>query len=577
MNNFLTKCMLIPTITVMILTSMVCGANLVTNGSFENSSGTGVPAGWTDFPVYTYAYVFSGDYGGLYPAADGTHELYLFQSTLRQRVGVYQANTVYVLTFAVATNIESAIGHAWVSLDDGADGNFDTNSVGGKIITIDGSILKSTGKFYYGSLTLDTADPVYAGLVGHNLNVVLISGSQVHFDDISLTPYASVGTDLLVNGSFETPVIPSGSTSLGDPVETPWTISATYWAAFNATGLGRPVADGLQSLYLFGGTCKQTAVRVIQANTVYSLDLSTSANDLASVTPGWSYIQLLAVPVGGGTSVQLGEVDLHNVILVPNQWYKADLLFNSATNSSVVGNNLVVNLVSGGHVHFDGVSLAKTKNLGASPANNSTISFTFPSAYTVPLSWTLPASTSCDVYFGTDPVHMTEVITNQTVNSYVATTSGAGTYYWRIDVIDPNISTMPVMGPLMSFDAKFVIPLGDGVNRLTNGSFETPLIPTGQTNVGKPSVTGWAQVGTPVYWAYYNSTGLTFPVANGNQSLYLYEGTYMQSVGTIQANTGYSFDLYVAANDLSSAAASTVQLRAVGTLLLYLVRLILVM
>jgi hypothetical protein len=92
-------------------------------------------------------------------------------------------------------------------------------------------------------------------------------------------------------------------------------------------------------------------------------------------------------------------------------------------------------------------------------------------------------------------------------------------------------------------------------NLITNGSFETPLIPTGGfTNfgTGSTSITGWTVVGpqASIVSGSYTSLGLRFPAEDGNQWLDLTgdlsnraEGV-RQTVATI-AGTSYNLSFWV--------------------------------
>lgn len=566
MNKFVSKYMFV---LLMALSSMVCGGNLLTNGGFESPV---IPSGlpYIENPVVS-PWIISADYSAIFnesglngmTVAEGAQSLYLFNGYYRQNAGTFEADTIYELTFAASANNEAQYGLGWAAFDDGADGDFLRTSVGGKIITIDGSILKSAGKFYYGSLLLDTSEPAYSSLVGHSLNVVLHSAGMVHFDDVKLQAYVSAGANLLNNGGFESPLIDEGQGGVGTPDVSPWTVSAAYWHLYNSSGLGFPVAQGLQSLYLYGGSCQQV-VGVIASDTVYGLDVSFAANDLGSGV--YSYVELLAV--GAGEPVRLGYVGLGDVIENPYQWYQASISFNSSAMPSAVGSDLVVKLYSGGLVHFDAVSVKVypwDTGIGASPENGAALSYPFDSylSQTVSLQWALPQSAVCDVYYGQNPANMAKIVDSQAVNTVDVNVLGLGICYWRVDVIDPSISDKPVRGRLMSFNADIYFPLGDGVNLLGNPSFETPVIAQGQSGMGTPDVAPWTV--SAGYWHLYNSAGLGVSPAEGAQSLYVFGGACEQNAGVITAGNAYGLDVSVMANDLSSAGFSYIELLAVGS------------
>ena len=154
------------------------------------------------------------------------------------------------------------------------------------------------------------------------------------------------------------------------------------------------------------------------------------------------------------------------------QFYKMNISFDSATNPSVVGNSLAVYLNSGGQCHFDGASVIEYPSLAPSPTEY--ITMDVPGNAT--LSWTLPppvgsGPVTCDVYLGTDPNNMTNVINNQAQSRYVANFASYGHYYWIIGVRDPGVNSgNPVYCPLMGFD---VIDRCQGAKKLPGF---TPLV-----------------------------------------------------------------------------------------------------
>ena len=85
---------------------------------------------------------------------------------------------------------------------------------------------------------------------------------------------------------------------------------------------------------------------------------------------------------------------------------------------------------TGGGCMFDGMTAYLTNGARhPSPANQSYVS----PGTSVMLTWEKPAGT-CDVYFGTNPTALTQVIDDQDVTSHNAGTLVDGTiYYWRVD------------------------------------------------------------------------------------------------------------------------------------------------
>jgi autotransporter-associated beta strand protein len=103
---------------------------------------------------------------------------------------------------------------------------------------------------------------------------------------------------------------------------------------------------------------------------------------------------------------------------------------------------------------YDNVRLITGHDLNPSPANGQSLS----AAGNVTLSWTnrppvAPATTTpVDVWFGSNPAALTQVVDGQLTSSTVVSATTAGTWYWRVDSYpDGNPNGTPVIGQVFSF------------------------------------------------------------------------------------------------------------------------------
>jgi len=274
----------------------------------------------------------------------------------------------------------------------------------------------------------------------YNLKLILI-----------ITLFCSIAFgSVLQNGSFENPVVPEGSNFIENPLTPGWTIEGSIYHVIFKVGGFTPV-DGLNELYLFGGTATQN-VGAIKADTIYNLNFA--AGIVEGQTPIYSEVVLLSQYTQEGIvyTDRLAAINLGEVITSGNQFFYGTLKFDSAVYPWVVGRNLLVRIVSNSWLHFDDF---KIDSFMETPANGSTIGrgeFTG-------LSWKLPDPliendiVTCNVYFGQDAQNLTQVISNQAATSYVPTIEQNKTYYWRIDILDPAIDNgNPVKGRVMSFN-----------------------------------------------------------------------------------------------------------------------------
>jgi len=549
MNLFM-KRIFIFTMAALLSYSAVCQENLLTNGSFETPA---IPDGSSyielpDCSPWSVSAVYYAAHKN--PAIDGGQSLYVYAGNCQQAGGTIAANTVYKLSFYFFGNDSGSI----LVADSEAQ-----NAVSLASVRLS-EISDAANQWHSVSLVFDSAErPEF---VGQDLQVRLSSGGQVQYDGVRVLPFASTNSNLLANSGFESPAIPDGSIFVEWPDVFPWSVSADYHAVYKI-----PAIDGGQSLYMFIGNCQQDA-GAIAANTVYELSFYFWGNTPDSLASVDSFAELLAYDESQN-AVQLALVRLSTVSDAASQWHSASLVFDSVLRPDVAGQALRVKLSSGGQIHYDGVKLKTipwNPGLNASPVNGSSISYPFDSylSQTVPLSWQLPAPSGsdpvvCDVYYGTDPVFLTKVVDRQAAHSVEVPVLGLGTFYWRVDVIDPMLSDLPFKGRLMQFTVDTYIPIGDGVNMLDNPGFELPVIPQGQNFIENPALPAWTVTG---YSMVHNSASLARPVAEGSQCLYIYGGACSQNAGTIEAGCAYALNAKVLVQTIESAPVSSIALLA---------------
>jgi autotransporter-associated beta strand protein len=133
--------------------------------------------------------------------------------------------------------------------------------------------------------------------------------------------------------------------------------------------------------------------------------------------------------------------------------------YTPVAGNAHLGKDLGIRLIySGGgaanSVLYDNISLFTGHDLNPSPANEENLKV----AGNVTLGWTnmppvAPATTTpVDVWFGSNPAALTQVVDGQLVSSKVVSANSAGTWYWRVDSYpDGNANGTPVTGQVFSF------------------------------------------------------------------------------------------------------------------------------
>jgi hypothetical protein len=165
---------------------------------------------------------------------------------------------------------------------------------------------------------------------------------------------ASAGADSIFveNCSFEALELPDGAHLRGAPEG--WTLLEGKFGVFNPTADTFPdgVPDGVNTAYSNGGTIAQVLAAVLEANTVYSLQVALG-NRPETPFPGYM-VQLLA-----GGSVLTEDV---GAVAPPGQSFETSLInFQAAVADARVGEPLEIRLVSLGiQTNFDLVQLEAT-------------------------------------------------------------------------------------------------------------------------------------------------------------------------------------------------------------------------
>jgi hypothetical protein len=149
-----------------------------------------------------------------------------------------------------------------------------------------------------------------------------------------------------------------------------------------------------------------------------------------------------------------------------------------------------------------------------------------------------PVGMLYNVYFGTDPniPLMPKVISAQKVNSYAPTMAFNTQYYWRVDILEPNLAVF-AQGDIFTFKTA---PKGPVILTQPAGQ----LIPAGQTATFTLDVLSAA--GAPLSYAWFKpsdpgtilGTGQTFEIPNAqiaDETFYACRVT--NDFGTVTSNT----------------------------------------
>src|SRR5580704_2262961 len=348
---------------LLLFASGIAQANLLINGSFESPvvpvgggliypiGSTGI-TGWTvvGLPGFEVE-VFSGSltlFGFNFPAEDGNQWLDLTGAHSNNIEGVSQSvSTVqgktYTLTFWVgnvsggAFGIFSSVG---LKINGAPAGNF-TNSIPSTILTWQ----KFSYSFIATSSTtiieFDNLDPLGDGSNGLD-NVDLEEGGTA----------SPLPVNLLVNGDFETPIVPDGGGTSFNPAGAqmpgwtaigtagPDTVGIVSGAFFNS-GFYAPAEDGHQWMDLTGpstGTRGITQTAPTVSGTNYSLSFWVGnvydTRDPASVAGGQTFgtTSTVGVKING---VSAGSFTNSAQVTIMS-WQQFSLTFTATSDSTTI-------------------------------------------------------------------------------------------------------------------------------------------------------------------------------------------------------------------------------------------------
>lgn len=367
-------------IRVLIAIGLAVGAaraqNLLTNGSFEspvvpdgsfqnfNSGSTGIP-GWTvTGPAGKGVSVVSGDYTNgsfSFPAEDGSQWLDLTGDASNDAEGVSQsvstvAGQTYTLSFWVGNlsggiwGIASSVG---LSINGTPVENF-TNSTPGSTQTWQQFFYSFIATSDTTTIEFDNLDPTNDNTNGLD-NVDLEEGGTA----------APAPTNLITNGDFETPVIPTGTytnVNSGSTAIPGWTVVgsapntvALVTGAYIAGGIYFPAENGHQWMDLTGTGVSSASRGISQivpttSGTAYSLSFwvgnvynpggiygttstvglqingnsaGTFTNSATTTIQSWQQFQTTFTASGSSTTIEFDNLDpsddtsngLDNVVL----------------------------------------------------------------------------------------------------------------------------------------------------------------------------------------------------------------------------------------------------------------------
>jgi hypothetical protein len=164
--------------------------------------------------------------------------------------------------------------------------------------------------------------------------------------------FGIVSRNILENGSFEQPAIPSGVNFIENPILPGWTIQNAYSVLYKSDGMA-PV-EGVNEFYFYNGDLKQAPITIIGGCT-YSLQFSASANENVNA-PVNSYAVLEAVDISNQT-YELARINFSDFITCQYQWFQSSITFTCPETSFYTSCILQVRFHSGGMIHLDNITL----------------------------------------------------------------------------------------------------------------------------------------------------------------------------------------------------------------------------
>ncbi|MBK1877428.1 immunoglobulin domain-containing protein [Pelagicoccus mobilis] len=340
------------------------------------------------------------------------------------------------------------------------------------------------------------------------------------------------------NPSFEEPALSSPDNVWVNGAQD-WLLLGGGGTTLSRDGIGVPTPNTDGSQIVFASSAEHRLIQEVgtmDANTTYTLSV-----DVAPIGDDMSGTFLSVMIDDSQTWTEspaqahfrpLWDVNREDFTLTPWQWTTVTASFNSADFASINGNTIRVHMY-GTNLAYDNVRLTKTLN---------------------------PT-----VFITSHPVSQTGFIGESVTLSVEAnSTAGAASYQWQKDGVDiPGAtSSSLVFNPASESDAGDYTVIVSDVNGsktsevatltmkqpslLLNTSFEEPaLTPTNQWANGVQSWTLLGGGGTTV--ARAGIPGMEY-ATDGTQIAFVADGDHhlFQQVGTIDANTTYTFSVDIA-------------------------------
>ena len=287
---------------------------------------------------------------------------------------------------------------------------------------------------------------------------------------------AGLQAQVVFSESFEAPVV-SGFDDNTVPSGGKWIGATDGFGATNRGLYNETVAwpatplfstpYGKQAYYLNYSNSALTSSagatgQTLTAGVTYKVTFNAA---VTSGTPSGNYrVELVAFGPAEDNSARVdGNGTLPGTVLASstgavttnNMSASAGLVFTPAAGNTHLGKDVGIRLVkSTGSVLYDNIRLITGHDLNPNPANGQDLA----NGGNVTLAWTnmppnAPASTTpVDVWFGSNPAALGQVIDGQTVSSLIVSAPTAGNWYWRVDSYpDGDANGTPITGQVFLF------------------------------------------------------------------------------------------------------------------------------
>ncbi len=293
---------------------------------------------------------------------------------------------------------------------------------------------------------------------------------------------------------------------------------------FNYTNSGLTTAEGATGQTLTANVPYKvtfnTAVAAGAATATYRVELVAFNGEARNDVRG-TFGAVLATATGNVTTKDMSAA--------------ASLTFTPLPDNVHLGKDVAIRLkFSNASVLYDNIRLITGHDFNPSPATG----VIMPSGNTV-LNWTnMPPNTPggnvpVDVWFGTNPAALTQIVDGALTSSTTASAPSAATYYWRVDSYpDGNANGTPFTGDLFSF---IVIDTdGDGFPDTYELANTIPPSPTALDPASNLDVDGLTALEEFTY-----GTSPTNPDTDGDTLL---DGPELTGVGLRPATSPVDFD-----------------------------------